>query len=415
MPDTPDTPTGRIAILLIVFLYFAGNASGLLDVSLSQGLELRTALFISPLDGALNLPPAVRSAEFLALLACGALLSVLLPVLSPIRGAMLTVALMIVPIGLGQVDPLGRAYVPMEYTLLMIAVLFILHVLCSYFIETQSKQRIIRVFGQYVPPSLVSEISRQPDALDLEGDARRLTVFFCDMQDFSGIAEQLNPRQLARMLNEYFTRMTEILFRYGATIDKYIGDSIMAFWGAPLPQADHARRAVLASFDMHREVARLGEDFARRGWPGTTIGIGVNTGIMNVGNMGSKYRLAYTVVGDAVNLASRLESLTRTYRVPTIVSEATRDECPGIAFRTLDVVQVRGKVNRTLICEPLGPESDLDSNTRVWLEQHEIGIDHYLGGDLAQAAAVFERLQRERPQDPYYRYMIGRLQRERPN
>ena len=283
MSAAPQTPVGRITILCAAFVVFAGNASGLLEFSLHSGIDLRSAMLISPLDGTVMLPPAMRSAEFLVLLACGALLSALLPMLSPVRGAMLAATTVIAPFATYLAAPAGRAYL-LEYTLLMIAVLYFLHVLCSYFVETQSKQKIVRIFGQYVPPSLVSEISRQPDALDLEGEARRLTVFFCDIQDFSAIAEQLNPRQLARLLNEYFTQMTEILFRHGATIDKYIGDSIMAFWGAPLAQPDHARRAVLASFEMHREIERLGAEFAKRGWPGPAMGIGANTGIMNVGD-----------------------------------------------------------------------------------------------------------------------------------
>ena len=414
MSAAPQTPVGRITILCAAFVVFAGNASGLLEFSLHSGIDLRSAMLISPLDGTVMLPPAMRSAEFLVLLACGALLSALLPMLSPVRGAMLAATTVIAPFATYLAAPAGRAYL-LEYTLLMIAVLYFLHVLCSYFVETQSKQKIVRIFGQYVPPSLVSEISRQPDALDLEGEARRLTVFFCDIQDFSAIAEQLNPRQLARLLNEYFTQMTEILFRHGATIDKYIGDSIMAFWGAPLAQPDHARRAVLASFEMHREIERLGAEFAKRGWPGPAMGIGANTGIMNVGNMGSKYRLAYTVVGDAVNLASRLESLTRTYRVPTIVSEATRQECPGIVFRTLDIVQVRGKVNKTVICQPIGIESEVDALVRARLEQHEAGIDCYMKGDLKGASEILGRLQREMPQDPYYRVMNRKLQHEARN
>jgi adenylate cyclase len=180
----------------------------------------------------------------------------------------------------------------------------------------------------------------------------------------------------------------------------------MAFWGAPLPQPDHARRAILASFEMHRGIQRLAEDFMRRGWPGPAMGIGINTGMMNVGNMGSRYRISYTVVGDSVNLASRLETLTRTYRVPTIVSEFTRDECDDIAFRTLDIVQVRGKHNRTRIYQPLCEKRELSDTLLSRLTQHERGIEHMFAGRWPEAGRVFQELNEEDPGDPLYPVLL---------
>jgi adenylate cyclase len=297
----------------------------------------------------------------------------------------------------------------MEFGLLTILVIFGISVLLSYFRLTHSREKMIAIFGQYVPPQLAAEIARHPERVSLDGESRRLTVFFCDLQQFSGVAEQLNPKQLAALLNEYFTEMTDVLYRHGATIDKYIGDSIMAFWGAPLPVSDHAHRAVLAAFEMHKVIEELVTRFVKRGWPAPALGIGINTGLMNVGNMGSKYRIAYTVVGDAVNLAARLESLTRTYHVPTIVGDTTRSECVGVVFRTLDIVQVRGKHNLTRIYQPLCLESELNDELRQKLEKHERAMELYLDGNHAEAIAALTQMKADWPEDDFYPAILRKL------
>jgi adenylate cyclase len=401
----------RIAALACVFLLFAGSAVGLLDFALRPGggISLRTDMLFTP-GGGLQLPPVARSAEFLLLAFTGLLLCAGLPLLPPIAAALATVAAALPFLLLGLDAARGGVPLPMEFSILTIGVIFSVNVLIGYFQETRAKQQILTVFGQFVPPHVVQEIARHPENLDLEGEARRLTVFFCDLQNFSGVAEQLNPRQLTLLLNEYFTEMTDVLFRHGATIDKYIGDSIMAFWGAPLAQPDHARRAVLASFEMHRGIKRLAEDFVRRGWPGPSMGIGINTGMMNVGNMGSRYRISYTVIGDSVNLASRLETLTRVYQVPTIVSEFTREECPDIAFRTLDNVQVRGKHNRTRIYEPLCAMQELSDSMEARLGQHERAIEHLFAGRRTDAARIFRELQAADPGDPVYPVLLRKAE-----
>jgi adenylate cyclase len=364
-------------------------------------MHFRSALF-----GAAALPAVVRTAEFAALAATGLALCIVLPMLSPVRASFATLAACALPLWLGLSRPGTAALLPMEFSILTLGMVFALHVLLGYFRETHSRQKVLGLLGQYIPPQLAEQLARNPDKLSLEGESKRLTVFFCDLQEFSSTAEQLNPKQLTLLLNEYFTEMTEVLFRHGATIDKYIGDCIMAFWGAPLPQEDHALRAVQAAFEMQQTIARLRDAYVRRGWPAPTMGIGINTGVMSVGNMGSKYRLTYTVVGDAVNLASRLEALTRTYHVPTLVSDATRQECRGIVFRTLDMVQVRGKHNRTLIFEPLCRESELTDARRAWLKEHETAVERYLAGDFRDARARFAHLRDRHPEDPVYPVLL---------
>jgi adenylate cyclase len=396
----------QIALLLAVLVVFVGNAAGILDLS-AGGFQIRTA---RASDGSLVLPAVTRSAEFVTLMLVGCVLCVSLPLLPPVWASLLALAAA-VPFFAFELMSTGRGtpLLPMEFGMLTVGVLYVMNVLMGYFGETRAKQRIIGSFGQYVPPQVVEEIARHPDSLSMEGQAKELTVFFCDLQEFTAVAEQLNPKQLTLLLNEYFDEMTEILYRYGATIDKYIGDSIMAFWGAPLPQPDHARRAVLASFEMQQAIAKLSDTFSRRGWPAPPMGIGINTGMMNVGNMGSRYRIAYTVIGDAVNLASRLETLTRIYRVPTIVGERTRLQCDGIAFRTLDIVQVRGKRNRTRIYQPVCEAKDLSGMLRDRLGLHEQGVEAMISGDPEEARRIFDELHRTDAGDRYYETMLRRL------
>lgn len=399
----------HIAILAIVFLLFASSAVGLIDFSARPGggIAFRADRFFAP-DGGMQLPAIARSAEFVTLICVGLLLCVGLPLLPPIGAALATAAATAPFVVMGISTARIGASLPMEFSMLTIGVIFSVNVLIGYFKETRAKSQILGVFGQYVPPHVVAEIARHPEQLNLEGEARRLTVFFCDLQNFSGVAEQMNPKQLTLLLNEYFDEMTEVLFRHGATIDKYIGDSIMAFWGAPLSQPDHARRAIRASFEMHAGIERLAQEFTRRGWPGPTMGIGINTGIMNVGNMGSRYRISYTVVGDSVNLASRLESLTRVYHVPTIVSEYTCEECDDIAFRTLDVVQVRGKHNRTRIHQPLCEKVDLSEDRKARLVEHERAMEHLFAEEWSEAGRIFQHLHDADPADPLYPVLLRR-------
>ena len=161
---------------------------------------------------------------------------------------------------------------------------------------------------------------------------------------------------------------------------------------------------------MQEEIGRLSESFLKRGWLGPNMGIGINTGMMNVGNMGSKYRITYTVVGDAVNLAARLEALTRSYRVPTIVSETTMKESSGILFRTLDVVQVKGKHNKTKIFEPICKEANADRALRSKLNEHQQAMDLYFSEDWNQAQASFKLLEQKHVEDLYYPAILGKIQ-----
>ena len=398
----------QIIIIFLILLLFLANVSGLLEISVKSGpiISLRTW---NPEYDNNHFFRLVTSTDFLLLFCTGMILTILLPVLTPVRASLLAMACVIPPVLINLVDTTRHSLIPMEYSLLTVLMLYSINVLIGYFRETHSRQKIIAVFGQYVPPDVVSEINKNPGQINMEGESRRLTVFFCDLQNFTGTAEQLNPKQLAALLNEYLSTMSEILFKHGATIDKYIGDAIMAFWGAPLPQTDHARHAVLSSFEMQEKIQQLSEQFIKKGWPGPKMGIGMNTGMMNVGNMGSKYRVAYTVVGDAVNLASRLEGLTRVYNVPTIVSETTMNDCTGILFRELDAVHVKGKHKSYKIYQPLCLQDEIDNTLHRQMADHKQGIDNYHKENWQDARAIFKQLGMERKEDGYYPVMLNKI------
>jgi adenylate cyclase len=204
-----------------------------------------------------------------------------------------------------------------------------------------------------------------------------MTVLFTDVRGFTTISEGLEPKALSLLMNEFLTPLTEVIYRHRGTIAKYIGDCIMAFWGAPLPDPAHARQAILAALEMQSTLKSLQPQFKSRGWPEIHIGIGLNTGRMSVGNMGSRIRLAYTVMGDAVNLASRLESITKEYGTDIIVGENTREAVSDIVFRELDRVRVKGKDVAVTIFQPVGREGEVEQSTLEVIERFQRGLQLY--------------------------------------
>jgi adenylate cyclase len=407
----------RILIIFGIFILYFLNGIGALDFSLryGAGVDFNLRVLSSVISGIGNNITHPGSISLLLILIAGTALSVLLPVIKPWVASVAVLFSALPQVYISLAIPAPGMIMPMEYSLLILLILFSINALLAYFIETHSRQKLVGLFGQYIPPQIVDQISRNPEALDMTGTSKRLTVFFCDLQNFSNVAEQLNPKQLTLLLNEYFDEMTTILHRHGATIDKYIGDSIMAFWGAPLEQPDHAARAVHAAFEMNLAIKKLSATFIKKGWPGPTMGIGINTGMMNVGNMGSKYRVAYTVIGDAVNLAARIESLTRQYGVPILVSEATMSECRDIVFRQIDTVQVKGKHNVARIFQPVCLKSELTDEMGKRLALHQKAIDCYQNRDYNEAARIYRALRDADRSDELYPALLKLISVREPS
>lgn len=225
--------------------------------------------------------------------------------------------------------------------------------------EEREKRHIKKTFGQYVSPHVMEEILSDPAKLALGGSRKTLTVLFSDIRGFTTMSEGLKPEEVVAILNEYLSAMTTVVFKYEGTLDKFIGDAVMAFWGAPIPQADHARRAVNCALEMMDVLAGLQEKWRSEGKHVIDIGIGVNTGDMIIGNMGSVARMDYTVIGDNVNLASRLESANKEFKTHIIISEATYEGVKDlITARPLGDVNVKGKKQAVRIYEVVSRRTD---------------------------------------------------------
>ena len=244
-------------------------------------------------------------------------------------------------------------------------------------------------FKRYLSASVVDQIIKDPSSLKLGGEERELTVFFSDMSGFTEMSEKLKPQELIGLINEYLSAMTDSIFLQEGTLDKYEGDAVMAFWGAPLAQPDHARRACWAALDNRSRLKELCKDWERRGLPSFDIRIGINTGSMIVGNVGSHARMEYTVLGDAVNTGSRLEQLSKHYGTHILISEATRDAAGGaVETREVDLIELRGKKKHIRVYELLGLPGQIPAAKLAGYRLYEHGLVALREGRLSEAEAA---------------------------
>ena len=266
---------------------------------------------------------------------------------------------------------------PIASLLFLITGLYISNNGYGYFIDTRHKRQLSDLFGSYVPPELIDKMVENPLQYNMATKKAELTVLFADIVGFTSISERLNPEELTAFVNEYLTEMSATISSHGGTLDKYIGDAIMAFWGAPIDDVHHATKAVTAALAMQNKLRELKKEYAKRGWPEIKVGLGLSTGDMTVGDMGSKIRRAYTVMGDSVNLGARLEGITRYYGVGILVSEATQAASHGIVYREIDIVRVKGKDNPIRIYEPLALEADISNDALTRLHEWQAVLVHF--------------------------------------
>jgi adenylate cyclase len=266
--------------------------------------------------------------------------------------------------------------------------------------EEREKRKIRKTFSQYLSPGVIALIEKDPQKYIRPGvDVQNLTVMFSDIRDFTALSEVLTPDDLVRLLNQYLTVMTDILFHNLGTLDKYIGDAIMAFWGSPYPQQDHAACACRCALEMIAGLEQLNRKWVDQGRRPIAIGIGLNTGRVNVGNMGSDKRLAWTVMGDNVNLASRLEGMTKQYRSRVIISESTYTEVAHqFVAREVDRIRVKGKKQPVVIYELLAPISERHAYATL-LTQYDAALNAYRSQDWREAAGKFGELLGAFPDD----------------
>lgn len=388
------------------------SAPGLLDLRSTPvanaypGVEVHANIISGILDGRVwHAPPWGVGVEVLMLLVTGLVTLLLTPRLSPLWQLVLSVGLAAVLFALNTLAWNSGLVLPLASALLMLAMLFTYTMSWGFFVEAHSKRSITRLFGQYVPPDLVKEMTQHPESISLEGTSRELTVLFSDVRGFTSISESLSATELSALMNAYLTSMTRVIHKHRGTIDKYMGDAIMAFWGAPVAEPAHARHALDTAMDMLFELESLNRDFSARGWPALRIGIGLNTGMMSVGNMGSEFRMAYTVMGDAVNLGSRLEGLSKQYGVAIVVSEFTARAVPDYAYRPLDVVRVKGKLEPVKILEPVAEASQLTAPMQELLQRWESALDTYHQQQWDSAEQLLHSLIRHDDRPLYHLYL----------
>ncbi len=375
------------------------SAPGLLDLRATPvdesmpGVEVHANIIAGILDQNIPQQPAYLIAvESIGYLLLGLILLILPHFLSPLFTLILCSGLVIASLATNILLWQQGLMFPLATPILLIISFFIFHMSWGFFIESRHKRAITRLFGQYVPPQLVLEMAKNPEQITLDGQSKELTVLFADVRNFTNISEAISPQELTHLMNQILTPMTEAIYRNMGTVDKYMGDAIMAFWGAPIEQADHATKAVLSALGMQKKIKHLSDQLQAKGHPEIAIGIGINTGIMSVGNMGSEYRMAYSVMGDAVNLGSRLEGLSKVYGARIIVSEACQQQAPEFLYRLLDKVRVKGKKEPILILEPMARLQSCeipDIHKAALLNE---AIERYCEKEWLLALAVFDKI-----------------------
>jgi len=286
---------------------------------------------------------------------------------------------------------LSNTLVATSFVITLLGVIFFTVILSHYFFEGKRRSFIKRAFSHYVSPGVISEIMRHPERLDLRVDTREVTVLFCDIRDFTTIAETTSPENLSLFLNNYFSLITDIIIGHGGMVDKYIGDAVMAVWGTPLENSDHSLSAVRAGLDMVKAVHNNQDTLLLSGKP-IDIGIGINSGLVSAGNFGCSRRFDYTVLGDNVNLASRIENITKYYPTKILLSQATYTKVQDVIdCRFIDTVLVKGRNSPVDLFEPLSHRVESGSQTPSTL-QYAQAISYYKKRNFKQAAILFGEL-----------------------
>jgi adenylate cyclase len=378
-------------------------------VGMVYGVEIIADTISSVLKGG-PLRAASPSAQVLLVLLVLAAMALPMALKNPMQRGMSALAVLVGVVGFGTLAYVRQGVVfPLSYVMLAAFLSYLLIEYRYYMLERNQKKQIAKTFGQYIPAELVEEMNRSGQQVSIGGESREMTVLFSDVRGFTTISEGLSPQDLSELMNAFLSPMTKVIHTRRGTIDKYMGDAIMAFWGAPLHDAEHARHAVQAALEMDRTMKELGESFTARGWKPLKIGIGLNTGTMAVGNMGSDFRLAYTVLGDAVNLGSRVESLTKQYGVGIMITEYTHRAVPGLVARELDLVRVKGKDVPVGILEPVGFEDELDAGAKERVARFSHALALYRRQDWAGARSIIAALAAEDPDRLIYSIYLDRI------
>lgn len=381
-------------------VFIGTSAEGLRDIRSTPldifipGVEVHVNVVEQILQGKfLKRPAVIIGVEALIIAVAGLLIIALAPFINVIILGVFTSILMIWMFYGSWLAYQAGLLIDPVYSSIVLSMLFLVSSLLSYIRSEAERQQVRQAFGLYIAPSFMEELTRDPDKLKLGGEVRDLTVMFTDIRSFTKISEHLTPEELIQLMNDFLTPMSDLVMDNRGTIDKYMGDAMMAFWNAPLDDPDHARHACLASLKMNEALIPINEQVkiraAKDGREPVLLnaGIGINTGPCSVGNMGSRQRFAYSALGDAVNLASRLEGQTKTYGVNLIVGEDTQKMVPNMAFVELDLLKVQGRQQPVKIFTLIGDETLAQSDAfKVWQRAHNAMLAAYRIADFNCAA-----------------------------
>ena len=343
-------------------------------------------------------PEWIKIFDILVIILIGLITGLVIPRLNAIRGILFVIALFIAHILLSRLFFVNYGLLlSITYPLTALVFLYVSHTLYKYMTEERERKKIKGAFTYYVSSSVVNEMLKYPEKLKLGGERKELTVLFSDIKGFTTIAEGLTPEELVNLLNEYLTVMTDVVFKYDGTLDKYIGDAIMALYGAPLDLPDHPTHACRSALEMIYALGNLNNKWIDEGRKPIDIRIGINTGPMMVGNMGSKQRFDFTAMGDSVNLGSRLEGANKSYKTNIIIAESTYDRVKDeFVCMELDSVRVQGKKRPVKIYSLVGykdsPEIRLET-----VNQFNQGVQAYRGRDWDEAIRIFEAITTREP------------------
>ena len=365
------------------------------------GIEINANIIDNLLrNDAISRPDWIVVFDVAAMLILGISLSIVIARVRPLMATLVAIGALI---AYATVNELIFSHLRLWLTVVYpgLTILLVFGGVITYRIMTEEKKKkeIKEAFTHYVAPTLVNDILKDPTKLVLGGEERRLTVLFSDIRGFTTISESLQPQVLVKLMNDYLTPMTDIVLKHDGTIDKYMGDAIMAFWGAPIWQEDHPVRACKAALEMLEKLAVLQKEWEARGIPRLDIGVGLSTGNLTVGNMGSKTRFDYTVMGDSVNLGSRLEGMNKEYGTRIIVPKYTYEDVKNeFILRRLDVIKVKGKKIPIRIYE-LMAHKDAGDRLREAAGLFEAGLVAYMARDWDRADSFFQKTLAIRPND----------------
>jgi adenylate cyclase len=396
----PGELAGRLVLV-------GSSAPGLADLRPTPlhpampGVEVHAHLLAGLLDGDLPQRPSWAPGYEALLIAGTLVLATTLAVSLPAPAALSTMALLVALLlaGTAWAQSQAQTVLPVAAALTLGGAQFMLAIAVNYVRERSRRRSLVDLFGTYLQPERVRQLVRQGAASSaITADNRELSILFCDLQGFTGITEKLPPLALRDLLNRYFSDTSAIVHAHGGTLDKFIGDAVMAFWGAPLPQPDHAVRAVRAALALGDGLTPLNQHLAEQGLPPVRYGIGLATGLVCVGDLGSRLRRSYTAVGDAVNLAARLEALTRDTGVGLLVADTTRAACADhmadVVWLEVDICRVKGRAQAVTVFTPLTPSDPerawVEAQVHVWHLALAASAQHHHGLARAHLARLNE-------------------------